>query len=147
VQDFGEFLQEQEAGRTDAVPHEFAGEGIDHLREALLAVADEYHLEADGAFQARAESMEKASHQLKEDGKSAAHPNLTRNALLSAGKLMENIQRQTGLDTRSGIRDFQRAARAVKAGETLQAQRDEVAKALRLADKVLRDMALTPREG
>ena len=137
VNGFIQFVEDNRARTEMGRDHEFTAEGIRHLAGALGAVAT-----GEGAaLHPRIDSLRQKADSIQRNTQSGQHANQVRDAFTSAVAIMDDLRQRSYPNAASHVTQARQAAEAVKPGQQLLDQKQQIQQFFEHSAEVLRNMS------
>lgn len=125
IEEFVNFVQQDEAAPEMGPEHEYTSEGIQRLSAALSALAQQ-EAPDDVEISQRRARLEQTAEQIQQDPESLEHANAIKEAFMQAADLMEAIQEESFPERESVVETVREAAQNIEAAEPTLEQQEQI---------------------
>lgn len=144
VQEYVNFVQSDASNNPDmGLDHEYTSEGIQKLKTALVAIADE-QAAGDVNIEQKKETLNQAADNIQTDPMSTEHANSIKSAFTAAADLMDALQERSFPNLNNDVQEVQDAANSIETGTQTLNQKDQVKEFFKESSEALQAMADTP---
>lgn len=146
VNEFVAYVENDERSPDMGLDHAYTSEGIQKLRAALVALADQ-HGAGDANIDQQKRDMEQAADKIQQDPTSLQHANHIKDAFTKASTLMASIQQRSFPDAEDEVEDVRSAAESIDVNTQTLDQKDDVKKFFDESSEAIQEMAGTTNTG
>lgn len=140
VSEFVTFAEQDDENPDMGVDHEYTSQGLQKLKAALVALADE-HGSGDADIQQKKQEMEQAADKIQQDPTSLQHANTIKDAFTKASTLMTSIQEKSFPDASDEVEEVKNAAESIEADKQTLEQKDAVKEFFNDASSAIQSLA------
>ncbi|WP_224995648.1 hypothetical protein [Cesiribacter sp. SM1] len=140
VSEYITFAEQDEQSPDMGLDHEYTSQGIQKLKAALVALADE-HGAGNADIQQKKQDMEQAADKIQQDPTSLQHANTIKDTFTKASNLMASIQQNSFPDASDEVEEVKSAAESIDVNTQTLNQKDAVKEFFNESSEAIQAMA------